>query len=445
MLTLIGAGITTLLGLAILLIAFCFAGSAKPTFDAEDAPEIRIPNQTKGPSQALIVLSKEDQAKVDGMTARAVAWLKKTQTPEGTWPGHPPIAYAAMGGLTLLECKTSAQDPAVEKSAAFVRKRLNFVSDTYTLAMCILFLDKLNNSKDKEAIGRLAMRLIAGQNSGGGWTYNCQPLDDKACAELQAMLTEVGREALTNPNQRLQNRPLALRSLPVFQKDRVKKNQGAFRSEGDNSNTQFALLALWAARRHHFPVDRSLDFVVKRFRETQNENGSWSYAANQNVSPRGKPTMTCAGLLGLAVGYGIAPEGNPSGPGPKHDPAIKKALDHLGQAVGQPQKKKLNPNSPPESELYFLWSLERVAVLYQLRQIAGKDWYHWGMNILESYQRSDDYWHFGIDHGHSPLVDTCFALLFLQRVNLAKDLTDKLEELFGQPALAPPPEQGRKD
>jgi hypothetical protein len=31
--------------------------------------------------------------------------------------------------------------------------------------------------------------------------------------------------------------------------------------------------------------------------------------------------------------------------------------------------------------------------------------------------------------GSSPLSDTCFALLFLQRINLAKDLTDKLNEM----------------
>ena len=29
--------------------------------------------------------------------------------------------------------------------------------------------------------------------------------------------------------------------------------------------------------------------------------------------------------------------------------------------------------------------------------------------------------------GSSPLTDTCFALLFLKRTNLAKDLTKKLE------------------
>ena len=47
-------------------------------------------------------------------------------------------------------------------------------------------------------------------------------------------------------------------------------------------------------------------------------------------------------------------------------------------------------------------------------------------------------------HGSIPVTDTCLALLFLQRVNLAKDLTDKLLELraLGPAAGAPP---ARKD
>jgi hypothetical protein len=45
--------------------------------------------------------------------------------------------------------------------------------------------------------------------------------------------------------------------------------------------------------------------------------------------------------------------------------------------------------------------------------------------------------------------DTCFALLFLQRVNVVKDQTDKLRLLRGQVAAAPGggpmPQPGRKE
>src|SRR5438067_12869609 len=45
----------------------------------------------------------------------------------------------------------------------------------------------------------------------------------------------------------------------------------------DNSNTQFATLAMWVGRKHGLPVDGSLARLEKRFRETQSRNGSWGY------------------------------------------------------------------------------------------------------------------------------------------------------------------------
>ena len=133
------------------------------------------------------------------------------------------------------------------------------------------------------------------------------------------------------------------------------------------------------------------------------------------------PTMTCAGLLGLAVGYGVGDKGSLA-----KDDQIQKALRRLAQNIGTPGQK-----TPPRTEMYFLWSVERVAVLYQLPKIDGKDWYHWGLEILTTYQQGDGHWHMGMGPGSNDLVDTCFALLFLQRANLAQDLTDKLEEMAG--------------
>ena len=89
--------------------------------------------------------------------------------------------------------------------------------------------------------------------------------------------------------------------------------------------------------------------------------------------------------------------------------------------------------------MYFLWSVERVAVLYQLSRIEGKDWYRWGMQVLLSYQNPEGGWSLG-GVGANELSNTCFALLFLQRANLVQDLTDKLEEMEAALGLG----QGKK-
>jgi hypothetical protein len=219
--------------------------------------------------------------------------------------------------------------------------------------------------------------------------------------------------------------PAHLRGLPVFIdpakvpmieiKDRVT----------DNSNTQFAILALWTAQRHDVPMDRTLRLLVRRFQVSQHpQAGSWDYHFVLGGSDKESPQMTAVGLLGLAVGHGLAAP-NRGAPirGQVRNIAILKGFTALNRWVGIPQGKWEGLEQP---NLYYLWSLERVAVLYNMELIGGKDWYRWGAEILVANQTPAGHWQNGKYYGSSPVLDTCFALLFLQRVNLAKDLSAKL-------------------
>ncbi len=134
--------------------------------------------------------------------------------------------------------------------------------------------------------------------------------------------------------------------------------------------------------------------------------------------------MTCVGLLCLAMGQGAVP--TVTDPGVKNklaNPAIQKALDTLGKSVGSPSPANARP---PMENLYLLWSVERVAVLYDLKTIGGKDWYGWGAQILLANQRVDGNWTNGGYTGAADPLDTSFALLFLKRANLVQDLTENL-------------------
>jgi hypothetical protein len=71
-----------------------------------------------------------------------------------------------------------------------------------------------------------------------------------------------------------------------------------------------------------------------------------------------------------------------------------------------------------------MWSLERVAVVYGLQTIGNHDWYGWGAEVLVSNQEVDGSWQ-GAYGGYG--ADTCFALLFLRRANLVRDLTADLK------------------
>jgi hypothetical protein len=91
---------------------------------------------------------------------------------------------------------------------------------------------------------------------------------------------------------------------------------------------------------------------------------------------------------------------------------------------------------------YYFWSVERVAVAYGLSTIGGKDWYAWGAEILVARQALDGSW----TAQGGDTADTCFALLFLKRANLAPDLSAMLKGRVkdgGETALkataSPPP------
>ena len=442
MLVLVFGGILLFLGTGVGLAIWCFSGTSEALAPreaegtAESQPPSRQepapPNKPEAKEVPLVALPPEDQEKVNQAIDRGVEYLKKSQDPRtGAWPGGR-VGYTALPGLTLLECGVPAQDPAVQKAAGHVRSQLTGLTATYDLALAILFLDRLEDPQDKERIWTLALRLVAGQDTAGGWTYDCPVLTPRQQQQLVSVL-----QANVPPS------PLALgpvafdklgpagadalepavKNLPVLQPPAGAMRGPRHRIISDNSNTQFAILGLWAARRHGVPLQRTLALIVRRFRNSQNADGAWGY----RLWTEWRPSMTCAGLLGMAVGLGLTNEANKMGnkpaEDPTQDPAVQKAVGYLANHVGNPTGRWQGLQL---ANLYFLWSLERVAVIFRLPKIGEKEWYPWGAEMLVANQQPAGNWQGGGYPGATPLSDTCLALLFLRRANLAKDLTDKL-------------------
>ena len=356
----------------------------------------------------------EEQRKINESIDRGIAYLKlqldaaTRRSPPMDWGpvynrANTSLGSIALMGLTLLACGTPAQDPVVQQAAKAVRSAEKQLSYTYSLSLALLFLDRLEDPRDRELIRTFALRLVAGQNQKGDWGYSCPLL---AASAEEPIVTY------------LKSRPTLVSVSPreVKKLGRVEAFTGL--GPGDNSNTQFAVLALWAAQRHDLPVEPSLVLVDKYFRDTQAPAGSWGYAAG---SPSWKSSMTCAGLLALAVGRGIVHKADASR-APARDDAVEKGFRYLTQTID-------NPNAPrggnrlihadSHGDLYYLWSLERVAMVYDLKTIGGKDWYAWASKVIVAAQQTDGSWQ---DAFPGP-ADTCFALLVLKKVNVAQDLT----------------------
>ena len=318
---------------------------------------------------------------------------------------------------------------------------------------------------------------------------------------------------------------------------------------GDLSLTQFAVLGLWVARKHHLPVDRSLLLAEAHVRSCQAADGGWAYSGMMGTTD----SMTCSGLMELAVGRAVGqPQGGktetadpqfekgiqylaelfdrgvsppkpgdakqaqnlqqataklqplglalvvPAFPGQKQSwtkdlqafqAELEKSLaldlppdalkdlkeidDHIkqmkaGGAATQKEKATLqqllqqsvvfqaaapglNPfgmgpggrrllkpgkfNRMNLDDIYCLWSVERLCMVCDLKTVAGRDWYPWGANLLVANQNDDGSW--PTEGICGPRVDTCLAVLFLKRVNVAKDLTAQLKMIAPIKDLSP--------
>jgi hypothetical protein len=293
-----------------------------------------------------------------------------------------------------------------------------------------------------------ALRLIAGQHRTGGWSYRCPTMTDKNAADLLNGLAELNKrrkEGELTRSQALEGMeiPPALQVLTVFQPaNRLPWRESAeigsqLDCMTDNSNTQFALLGLWAARRHDVAVEPALEIAVERFERSHDPVGFWlyDYSGSLGRTEKSRKSMTCVGLIGLAIGRGLKLQtpGFPSAG--RKDVHVLRGLHALSRQIGKPRG-DMNKRVAHQ-DLYFLWALERAAMLFNLPDIGGKDWYRWGAEGLIANQNKRGWWNDpGIsqvseedkraDLTYKPLLCTSFALLFLKRSHPMKDLTAKL-------------------
>jgi hypothetical protein len=361
---------------------------------------------------------------------RGVSYLQQVHKPgKGYVGGSHRIGTACLAGLALLETGVPLNDPALANIITFVRDNALSQGRTYEIALTIMFLDRLGDSADEAVVQFLGVRLMAGQLQSGGWNYDSGYL--QLTPEEQKRLRESRR-----PDSKSNERPVLHPEIARLAKRISTKNPNPDEAvfAADNSNTQFAALGLWCARRHGVPCDRALEFIGMRFRETQLQDGGWQY----DIRRVSTSSMTCSGLIGLAVAHGSARVGgkkpNPKGPkktaptGVLEDRSVLAGLQFLAASIAVAKAVKQNPKNetPLESDLYFLWSLERVSVIYGLETVGKHDWYAWGADALVASQLKNGAWNStGPTKGED--VGTCLAILFLHRANVAKDLSAILQ------------------
>lgn len=410
-----------------------------------------------------------DRKEIDAALKKGSDWIKSRYTGKGFMGVDPGIdgghgiGPPCLSGLALLESGVAVDDPALVKITELVRNAAYFENRTYQISLCLMYLDRLGDPADVPLIQALAVRLLVGQGNKGGWSYTCVANVSQADAQFLRGL-KPGNGGKFHPDveryAHALTRPLG-------------GGVGGPGGDGDNSNTQFAVLAVWLARKHGVPVEDSLRAVEQRFLVSQNaRTGGWGYlfsggAAAGPLDAAGSPSMYCAGLIGLATAVARREERLAKVEAKKEEPKVSaEAKKNPGDPFFNPptkagESKKNQPKRPPDNldravqfafnglgthvaesaragrgalylqnggghghhDLYFFWSLERVGVLFAMDKMGGVDWYEAGAHTLVATQGRDGSW----PGNYSPEVNTTFAILFLCKSNLARDLSGKIK------------------
>ncbi len=300
---------------------------------------------------------------------RGIAYLKREQLRSGSWSEWPgqPGGVTALCTLALLNSGVPVDDSSIQRALVYLRKIKP--DKTYVTALQTMVFSEADPKADLLLIRRNAKWLegkqVKGGGMAGGWSY-----------------------------------PGA--------------GGGA-----DNSNSQFAVLALHAAEDAGVNVsNQTWRLALKYWRAGQSNDGSWSYQLGGRNA--GSGSMTCAGIASYVIASGRLSEGDAAVidgqvqccARQKNDPTVDRALAWLGSRFSI----RANPGGNSGWWLYYLYALERVGRMTAERFIGNHDWYREGTDtLIRGQDRLSGFWKGPGNDSQNPHIATSYALLFLSK------------------------------
>jgi len=303
------------------------------------------------------------RAAIDG----GVKYLLEEQNAQrGSWSDLPtyPGGVTALCTLALLNSGVEPSHPQIQKALAFLRKIKP--TKTYSVALQTMALCAAEPRRDLLQIQRNVNWLESIQLPEGQWTY-------------------------------------------------------AAGGGGDNSNSQFAILALHEAHRVGATVKpETWELAASYWKGCQGPGGAWSY---QKGFDGGLGSMTCAGIAATVICAGRVDNPNATIENglvqccqpQEEDDSLERALTWLGRNFSV----RRNPGrrgAASHWHYYYLYGLERVGRLTARRLIGEHDWYREGAEFLINQQ--DPFSHNWVGQRHAedrPHITTPLALLFLSK------------------------------
>ena len=304
---------------------------------------------------------------------QGVAYLKQQQHTDGRWSDWPGKdgGVTALCTLALLNAGVPPEDPTIQRALGWLRARR--LKDTYTVSLQTMVFCLAEPEKDRLRIEQnvrfLEVAQVTTEAFRGTWGYS----------------------------------------------------SGS--SRGDNSNAQFALLALHEAERVGIEVNpRTWRLAEAHWENTQNEDGSWGYTPGD----RGYGSMTAAGIGSLVIVSDKIHDADATVEGERilccgrrgrDDSVLERAIDWMGRNFAVTQ----NPGKNVW-RYYYLYAMERAGRLTARRFFHNPhtgdayDWYREGAAaLLRDRGALRDFWRGRAPAENDPQIATSFALLFLSQ------------------------------
>ena len=325
---------------------------------------------------------------VRGAVDGAIAFLRQKQRPNGEWdeyPGYKP-GTTALCALSLLSAGLDKDDPTVAKALEFLRgfspkeQNQTYPISLQTMVFCLAD-PETDRARIEANVAWLVERQLKTSNEyDGGWSY-------------------------------------------------VGIDQASERA--DNSNSQFAVLALYEAEQIGVAVDEAVWKRAENYwLRMQNDDGSWGYRAS-TLNPEGFPSgygtgsMTCAGIAALAMTSGVREAARARVEGDDFlccqdfEDEIAVRISSGLNWMGKHFSAKTNPGRAAGADTYFfyyLYGLERIGRLTANRFVGRSDWYREGADaLLRRKGALSQFWNAQKDLAGNNAVSTAFALLFLSK------------------------------
>ncbi len=349
------------------------------------------------------------QKLIDESIDRGAEWLAGTQAPNGSFAAElgQPLGGTALSVLALLHSGMAPDHDVIRRAFEFMRilhRASGSSRHTYSASVSIMALAEYRRARgelskeDRDWLASLVTFLLKSRTAGGAWRY---------------------------PGPR----------------------------DGfDNSNTQYALLALKEARRSGVPVPEEVfakvltHFISRqerrgaKVRRSREEGGDGVYSANRRtvagydyargwgyIEPQGVTgSMTAAGTAAVAICLSELQDRRWRSLIAAGEKAMWDGIAWLGKNFSV----RDNPRGNAGWHYYYLYGLERAGVLAGVVYMAGHRWYAEGAKYLVDAQSPDGSWRVpsAMRGGRqADPVTQAFALLFLARAT-ARSMAVATEE-----------------